>query len=307
MSSGLQLAITADLHWGHAGRGEDATRQLADYLRAHPPDVLVLAGDIGTDYYFGECLKLFADIPCRKTLVPGNHDLWVRPEDWRDSLYVYQEDLPEMCRRYGFHYLDQGPLLFGDSGLALVGSINWYDYSWSLDELRRDYPGEEERLTSKRFTRGRHNDVNFVRWPLDDVRFTARVVATLADHLRQALAQVERVIVVTHHPPLRDISFPQSPPQTLDDLLWKAFGGNRAMEDLLARHAEHIAFAFCGHTHRDRECVWHGIRGYNVGGDYHYKRLLWLNWPTGTITPLQFGDAAAPSPLPSPPGRERGG
>ena len=236
---------------------------------------------------------LFSELPCRKALVPGNHDLWVRPEDRRDSLQLYEEDLPEMCRRHGFDYLDQGPLLFPDFGLALVGSINWYDYSWSLEALRRDYPGEEVRLSSKQFTRGRHNDVNFVRWPLDDARFTARVVDTLAQHLRQALEKAERVIVVTHHPPMRCISFPEKqPPLTIDDLLWEAFGGNRAMEELLARHAERISFAFCGHTHRARQGTWHGIRGYNVGGDYHFKRLLWLDWPSGILTEHQFGDPA---------------
>jgi predicted phosphohydrolase len=288
----LRLAIAADLHWGHGGRGEDATRLLASFLHQHPPDVLVLAGDIGTGSLFGDCLQLFADLPCRKALVPGNHDLWVRPGEPRDSLQVYEEDLAALSRQYGFHYLDRGPLLLPESGLALVGSINWYDYSWSLEALRRDYPDEEYRLASKQFTRGRHNDVNFVRWPLDDVRFTSRVVDTLEQHLRQALAEVERVIVVTHHPPLRGISFPdKTPPLTLDDLLWEAFGGNRAMEDLLARHAERIAFAFCGHTHRARECVWHGIRGYNVGGDYHFKRLLWLDWLAGIVTAHQFGEA----------------
>jgi predicted phosphohydrolase len=293
MGPDLQLAVTADLHWGHAGRGEDATRLLASFLRKQTPDVLVLAGDIGTGSLFAECLQLFADLPCRKALVPGNHDLWVRPEDARDSLQLYQEDLAAIGAQYGFHYLDRGPLLLPGSGLALVGSINWYDYSWSREAIRRDYPGEEERLSSKRFTRGRHNDANFVRWPLDDVRFTDQVVDTLAQHLRTALAQVERVVVVTHHPPLLGMSFPEKePPLTLDDLLWDAFGGNRAMEELLGRYAERIAFAFCGHTHRARDCTWHGIRGYNVGGDYHFKRLLWLDWPAGTVTAHQFGDAA---------------
>ncbi|HTU17027.1 MAG TPA: metallophosphoesterase [Gemmataceae bacterium] len=292
MGAELQLAITADLHWGHGGRGEEATRLLASFLHTQTPDVLILAGDIGTDYFFGECLQLFTDLPCRKALVPGNHDLWVRPEDRRDSLYVYEEDLAEMCRRYGFHYLDQGPLLLPEAGLGVVGSINWYDYSWSREKLQRDFPGEETRLLSKQFTRGRHNDVNFVRWPLDDERFTARVVDTFAQQLRQVLTQVERVIVVTHHPPMRCISFPEKqPPLTLDDLLWEAFGGNRAMEDLLACHAERIAFAFCGHTHRARQGNWHGIRGYNVGGDYHFKRLLWLNWPSGIVLEHQLGDA----------------
>jgi predicted phosphohydrolase len=293
MGAELQLAITADLHWGHGGRGEEATRLLASFLHRHIPDVLILAGDIGTGSLFGECLQLFADLPCRKALVPGNHDLWVRPDAPRDSLQVYEEDLPAICRQYGFHYLDQGPLLLPDAGLALVGSINWYDYSWSREALERDYPGEQERLFTKQFTRGRHNDVNFVRWPLDDARFTARVVDTLAQHLRQALEQVERVIVVTHHPPMRCISFPEKqPPLTLDDLLWEAFGGNRALEELLARHAERIAWAFCGHTHRTRRAIWHGIRGHNIGGDYHFKRLLWLNWPRGNACEYQFGDEA---------------
>lgn len=297
MREKLQLAITADLHWGHGGRGEEATRLLAAFLQAQPPDVLILAGDIGTDSYFAECLQLFADLPCRKALVPGNHDLWVRPDAPRDSLQLYDEDLPAQCRHYGFHYLDRGPLLLPEAGLAVVGSINWYDYSWSLDTLRRDYPGEEGRLSSKQFTRGRHNDVNFVRWPLDDGRFTARVVETLEGHLREALAHMERVVVVTHHPPLRCISFPEKqPPLTLDDLLWEAFGGNRAMEELLTRHAERIAFAFCGHTHRARVCTWHGIRGYNVGGDYHFKRLLWLDWPSAEVMEHQFGDMVPHEP-----------
>jgi predicted phosphohydrolase len=293
MAEQLRLAITADLHWGHGGQGEEATRRLASFLWRQPPDVLILAGDIGTGSFFAECLQMFDDLPCRKALVPGNHDLWVGRDAERNSLQLYEDDLAALSRRHGFHYLDAGPLLLPEAGLALVGSINWYDYSWSLEALRRDYPGEEERLYTKQFTFGRHNDVNFVRWPLDDVRFTARVAATLEQHLRAALAQVERAIVVTHHPPMRGISFPQKqPPLTLDDLLWEAFGGNRTMEELLARHAERIAFAFCGHTHRDRECVWHGIHGYNVGGDYHFKRLLWLDWPEGTVTAHPFGEAA---------------
>lgn len=293
MASHLRLAVTADLHWGHAGRGEEATRLLVSYLGAQTPDVLVLAGDIGTGPYFGECLRMFADLPCRKALVPGNHDIWVRPEDSRDSLQLYQDDLAATAERFGFHYLDRGPLLLPEAGLALVGSINWYDYSWSLEQIRRDYPDEEERLTSKRFTRGRHNDAVFVRWPLDDASFTARVVETMEQHLRQALSEVERVIVVAHHPPLRCISFPEKqPPLTLDDLLWEAFGGNQAMEELLTRHADRIDFAFCGHTHRAREGDWHGIRAYNVGGDYHFKRLLWLDSPAGEVTAHQFGDAA---------------
>src|SRR5260370_940530 len=86
----LTLAITADLHWGHR-KGAEATQLLSAYLHAHPPDVLLLAGDIGTGNAFGECLALFADLPCVKALVPGNHDIWAAPKNPPfDSLDLYQ-------------------------------------------------------------------------------------------------------------------------------------------------------------------------------------------------------------------------
>src|SRR5262249_12269088 len=156
-----------------------------DFLTASPPDVLVLAGDVGAAEHFAPCLALFADLPCRKALVPGNHDIWVTDDDVRgDSLQVYHEHLPRLAAEHGFHYLDHGPLFPPEADLALAGSINWYDYSWSLDVLKQEVPDWEERLRTKRFSRGRHNDARFVRWPLDDVRFTAEVVAALDRHLQ---------------------------------------------------------------------------------------------------------------------------
>ena len=306
---GLSLAITADLHWGHR-RGEDATRQLVAFLHERPPDVLVLAGDIGTGPLFGECLALFSDLPCRKALVPGNHDLWVPPDDASvDSLQMYQRELPGMAARAGFHFLDSGALLFPEAGVTLVGSINWYDYSWAQAGLRERYPEEEHRLQSKRFPRGTHNDANYVRWKLDDPGFTARVVAALERQVDEALGTVQRAIVVTHHPPFYGLGFARppspyplppapggegrlrgaAPPVELESFLWDAFCGNQAMENVLARRADRIAFAFCGHTHRQRENTLGAIRGYNIGGDYHYKRLLRIDWPAGTVAAHQFG------------------
>ncbi|HZY83615.1 MAG TPA: metallophosphoesterase, partial [Gemmataceae bacterium] len=253
-----------------------------------------LAGDVGAGGHFAECLRLFASLPCRKALVPGNHDIWVEADDPRgDSLEVYRDHLPRVCAENGFAYLDAGPLLLPEAGLALAGGMNWYDYSWSLEALKRAAPDWEERLRTKRFSRGRHNDARFVRWPLDDVSFTAQAVRTLAEHLNQAFAAVGRAVVVTHHPPVYGLSFPRDhPPATVDELLWDAFAGNRATEELLTAHHERIPFVFCGHTHREREHTFHGTRGYNVGGDYHYKRLLLLDWPAGEVVAHQFGDSA---------------
>ena len=300
-----RLAFTADLHWGHR-TGAAAVARLAAFLRAAPPDVLVLAGDLGVGPAFDECLAHFADLPCRKALVPGNHDVWVQPEDADyNSLDLYERRLPASAARFGFHYLDREPLPLPDGGPALVGSINWYDYSWALDDLRRRFPDELPRLHSKRFTRGRHNDANFVRWPLDDVQFTARVVAKLERDLQAALATADQAIVVTHHPPFAGLSFPRpddSPPP-LDWLLWEGFCGNRALENVLKRQGGRVPFAFCGHTHRAREATFGRVRGYNIGGDYAMKRLLMLDWPAGEVTAHEFADdsdaltSAPPGPV----------
>ena len=292
MAANLRLAITADLHWGARRSGDEATRGLVAFLRDDPPDVLVLAGDVGAGDRFGECLARFADLPSLKAVIPGNHDIWVDEDDPRgDSLEVYRHYLPAVSAKYGFQYLDQKPLVLPREKLGLVGSINWYDYSWSIDPLRRQFPGGEERLRTKLFTRGRHNDGRFVRWPLDDGRFTAEVVATLEQQLWETVVQAEKVIIVAHHPPFYGLSFPrQAPPTTLDELLWDAFAGNHSLEKVLAENAGSIPFAFCGHTHRAREATLGTIRGYNVGGDYHFKRLLLLTWPDGAVEAFTFGD-----------------
>lgn len=286
----LRLAVTADLHFGHNARGDAATNLMHDYLLREPPDLLLLSGDLGTDQHFGECLQLFADLPGRKALVPGNHDIWVDEGDHRgDSLRVYDKYLPSIAAAFDYHYLDHGPLLLPDQRLAVAGTMNWYDYSWSLAQLRERLPDWEERLRSKRFSRGRHNDARFVRWSHDDPSFTAAVVAAFAGHLEQALAAADHVLVMTHHPAFRGLNFERQE-VTDDALLWEAFSGNVALEALLTRHAARIPFIFSGHTHRERAGELAGARGFNIGGDYHFKRLLTIDWPARSVQQHVFGD-----------------
>jgi predicted phosphohydrolase len=297
VSDHLRIAVTADLHWGPHARGDEATRQLAAFLHGNPPDVFVIAGDVGASDDFERCLRLFADLPAVKAVVPGNHDIWVTPDDTRgDSLAVYHHHLPAVCAATGFHYLDSGPLYLDEARLALVGCINWYDYSWSIAALREQLPDYEERLRTKIFSRGRHNDARFVRWPIDDRRFTSQVVGKLENDLAEAASRSQHIIVVTHHPPFYGLGFPRMGPPRIDALLWDAFCGNSAAEDLLRRHSDKIAFAFCGHTHYARENTLGGIRGYNVGGDYHFKRLLILNWSDRTMQAQIYGNPALHPP-----------
>ena len=287
----VRIAVTADLHYGtRHPDGAAATFALADDLYRDPPDVFIIAGDVGAGDEFGRCLDLFADLPCHKALVAGNHDIWVRSDDPRgDSLDVYHHHLPAEAAARGFHYLDHGPLVLAGLGLAVVGSINWYDYSWGVDKLRQLTPDWADRLRTKRFTRGRHNDANFVRWHYDDPGFAQVAVETLDDHLQEALGAVPAALLVTHHPPFRKLNYPKPDPPDLDALMWEAFSGNADLEDVLAKYAGRVPLAFCGHTHFARECTVGGTRGYNVGGDYHFKRLLRFDWPTGAVRAQEFG------------------
>ena len=291
-NSDMRIAVTADLHFGHNRLGDDATGLLLQHLQDKPPDLLLLGGDIGTDEHFDECLRLLRDLPCRKAVVPGNHDLWVAAEDARgDSLHVYDRHLPGLCKQHEYDYLDQTPLIFPGENLAIVGSINWYDYSWSLERMKAEIPDWEWHLKNKAFTRGRHNDGRFIVWKTDDVGFTQRVVATLHQQLADALGLVEHAIVMTHHPTFHGISFPRTEPaQGLDPLLWEALSGNHALEIVLEKYAERIPLIFSGHTHRDIEAALGPARGINIGGDYHFKRLLIVDWPAATVETHVFGD-----------------
>jgi len=293
MSANIRLAITAELHWGIRPAGDEATRLMLQFLHEELPDLLLVAGDVGAGDDSARCLAQFDALSCRKALVPGNHDIWVHEDDPRgDSLRVYHEHLPRLAAEHGFHYLDHGPLLLPEADLGVAGSINWYDYSWSLEVLKQVAPDWEERLRTKRFLRGRHNDARFVHWPLDDQRFTAEVVGTFARHMEQACGQVSHVLVVTHHPAFYGLSFPRpEAPASLDALLWDAFSGNRSLESLLGQWDRQVPFVFSGHTHRARENKLGTIRGWNVGGDYHFKRMLLLDWPSGQIEAHQFGQA----------------
>ena len=287
----MRIAVTADLHWGHGAAGDDATQLLLEHLRSEPPDLLLLGGDIGTASHFDDCLDAFRDLPCPKALIPGNHDLWVETDDPRgDSLGVYDSHLPALCATPVFITSMRRrwccPSTAWPSSAPSTGTTTPGRSSGCRRRSRIGSGGCEHMA----FTRGRHNDRRFVRWPLDDVRFTQRVVAAFESHLTAALGQVPRAVVLTHHPAFYDLGFPRGgPPSVPDGLLWDAFSGNTHMEEVLRRHAERIAVVFSGHTHRAREGRLDAIPGYNIGGDYGYKRLIVLDWPGGAVAMHQFG------------------
>ncbi len=60
MPAMFTVALTADLHYGtRHPAGAAATRDLLANLHAAPPDLLILAGDIGAGDEFERCLEQF--------------------------------------------------------------------------------------------------------------------------------------------------------------------------------------------------------------------------------------------------------
>src|SRR5258708_17429435 len=114
--------------------------------------------------------------------------------------------------------------------------MNWYDYSWAINDLPKFTDDWEDRLRMMHFTRGAHNDRRFVRWPHTDASFTAHCVANFEQHLNDALRQVGKAMVVTHHPACMRLLYPAQRPPHLDQLLWRAFSRNRSLEPLLERN-----------------------------------------------------------------------
>lgn len=281
----MRLAVTADLHWGLSARGDAATRALAHEIARLRPEVFVIAGDVGEGEQFARCLDLFAGVECARLVLPGNHDLWTR-NPAVSSLDLYEELLPRRARESGFAYLDAGPFLNSDGRVAVVGSINWYDYSFADPALERDFPDVPQMYARKLFPAGAHNDGRFVRLGMPDEEFTARVVSGFREQASQLPASVERVIVAQHHPPLRELFYPTAA-TTAEQRFWLAYTGNRRMEAAVLG-VPGVGWVFCGHTHAALAADVEGRRCRNVGGDYGWKRLILIDTLTGEEHAQEF-------------------
>src|SRR5579862_6674718 len=226
----MRLALTADLHWGHTAAGDAATRAIVERLAELQTDGLVIAGDVGTGPHFSACLEHFAGIPGERMLVPGNHDLWtVDPAP--ASLDLWERELPRIAAEHGFRCLDAEPYVSPDGTEAVVGSINWYDYSLADPQVEVVYPRAREMYAAKLFPNARHNDGRFVRLGMSDDAFTERVVERFRAQLTGLPESVNKVTVVQHHPPIRELFFPAAPDDgPIERRFWLAYTGNRRMQ-----------------------------------------------------------------------------
>jgi predicted phosphohydrolase len=255
-------------------------------LERDPPDVVVLGGDTGVGKALEKGLSLFAKLPSTKLLTAGNHDLWAM-EEGMDSLEVYSHDMARAAEAAGFKYLDDAPWVAPDRSLAVVGSVNWYDYTLAPEAVVKKFPNAPEIFRRKLFTRARHNDGRFIKFGMSDDEFTGMLVTRVEEHLQRVGDLVEAICLVTHHPPVPELFKPLPPNPTDDELIWAAYTGNARMARLVSDTPK-IRYVLCGHTHVFRRETVGGTEAVNVGSDYAFKNLALLTHPSGRIQIERF-------------------
>jgi hypothetical protein len=306
----MRLLVTADLHYNH-GRSRPLAEQLIDQMNAAaaarsaaaapadgPTGVLVVGDTAAADGDDLErCLSLFrVDGP--KLFVAGNHELWTRRPD---SHALFAQELPARVRAAGWHWLEGDPVVLPDGdraagGVAVAGSVGWYDYSFALPLLgipRRFYEHKVSPAAAERFAEFAHlldrtddvspagrevaarwNDGRHVKLHRTDEQFLAERLAVLAADLDrlQARPDVRAIVVGVHHVPFAEL-MPPKPTTVSSRAFAGGFLGSPAIGDLLLRYPK-VVRVYCGHSHLSAEATVGHVRAVNLGSGYRAKTFV---------------------------------
>src|SRR5690606_34644095 len=207
-----------------------------------------------------------------------------------DSFHRYENDLHEICRRSGVHYLDAEPYYAGEC--AIVGSMGWYDFSFRAARLRiplRFYqskvaPGAAERLDDHQHLFERQHDVPCdarritARWmdgvrarlPESDTAFTQRLALRLRAHLEAASDRAARLCAIVHHVPFSELV----PRSVLPN--WEfatAFHGSELFGEVILQFPA-VRRVICGHIHRAMHCRSGRLHASSIGSTYKEKSFV---------------------------------
>lgn len=188
-----RIVVTSDLHYGITP--VEKLRALAGVIAAHQPHLTVLAGDLGEPLdRFSACLHCFADLPGAVGVLAGNHDVWHR-KGKHSSQELWEDLLPAATREAGMLWLEDS--VWRSGGLAVAGSMAWYDYSAADPDLPA-YPSAYFRQVKDRF----NPDATYIDWPWSDEEVAERLGDALMARVMalEADPTVRSLMVVTHIP-----------------------------------------------------------------------------------------------------------
>jgi 3',5'-cyclic AMP phosphodiesterase CpdA len=237
-----KIVVTSDLHLGITE--PEIIQALAADIAVERPDLTVLAGDLGEGLTnIMRCLALFRDVPGEVAVLAGNHDVWAR--EGHSSQELWERALPAAVRDAGMLWLEDA--VWRRDGVAVVGSLAWYDYS-AVDPHFAGVSPEEFAANKGRF----NLDARFVNWAWRDGAFATRLGDDLYARLEAAEqdSTVRAILVVTHVP-----IFEEQMCRKPNDPRWSysnAYFGNLTLgQRVLATRK--LAAVVSGHTHVGRE------------------------------------------------------
>jgi 3',5'-cyclic AMP phosphodiesterase CpdA len=234
------IVVTSDLHLGITGKYQ--LQALVEDITAIHPDLTILAGDIGEGLpKFVACLGLFSGVPGMVGVLAGNHDIWARYGYASKDLWECR--LPEEVRSAGMLWLED--MVWRLDGLAVVGSLAWYDYSAAV---RRGQSPEFYAANKARY----NADGLYINWQWEDAEFARR----LGDQLVARLDQIEseatvRSCLVATHVPLVEEQISRRP----WDRRWSvgnAYFGNLTLGRRVLQYRK-VEAIISGHTHVGRQ------------------------------------------------------
>jgi len=199
-----------------------------EYLQGVQYDVLLLSGDITNSYR--DTLDILDEIKnmTKKPVyfVPGNHDLVTHKGDWTGE--VYQQYLNHSSNLIG------KPVVL-ENGLALVGALGWYDYSYGNKDIPLAfYPSIKKEVW---FDGGKIN------WKKSDLSVSHLSQETLKQDLESV--KEHPIWVLTHFVPYQKFIVYKSE-------LWNtcnAFMGSDKIGKLIDRYSS-VQYVSFGHTHK---------------------------------------------------------
>lgn len=287
----MRLLATADLHYNHP-KSRPLADELIDRMNAAGGDVLLVVGDSAS--FDGDalerCLSRFK-FSGPKLFVPGNHELWTRGSD---SYSIVTERLPRRVRELGWHWLQDEPFLA--VGVAVVGSVGWYDFSFAQADLGvpvRFYAAKVSPAIAGRYEEYRHllpmddvsphareliarwNDGRFVKLGRSDERFLDELLERLQAQL-DGLTSARQVVAAIHHLPFRQLL---PPPHSVQWDFAKAYLGSGRLGELLLRYPN-VTNVLCGHSHFAAEAHVGHVHAINIGSGYRWKTYRQLDLGT---------------------------
>ena len=239
-----RIAVTSDTHLGITTVPE--LLKLVESIRQEKPDAVVIAGDIGEGVENIEIvLNEFRTLGVPVAACAGNHDLW-NHDKRHPSEKMWTELLPKVVRSSGGVWLDEENLTVG--GIAVVGSVAWYDYSAQDPQFKASE--EEVRTRKAEFDA----DAWMIDWPWTDVEFCRMIEPGFRERLQKAQDDpaVREIIVVTHCP-----IFEGQMMRKPGNFKWgfsNAYYGNLMFGEIVKGFGK-VTHAVAGHTHAGIEGV----------------------------------------------------